>query len=158
MTTSRADVENFLAQHRLAMVGASRNPNDFSRAVLREMCQRGYDMVPVNPSTRELDGKLCFASVKEITPPVEGALLMTSPADTERVVRECAAAGIRRIWMHRGVGHGSVSPGAAEFCRQHDIRLVEGYCPLMFLPKTSWFHRAHGFVLKVSGHYPARAA
>jgi hypothetical protein len=81
---------------------------------------------------------------------------MTAPRDTDRVVRDCAEAGVHRVWMHRGGGQGAVSPEAANFCRQNGIRLIEGYCPLMFLAGTSFFHRVHGFLMKVLGGYPAR--
>jgi len=32
---------------------------------------------------------------------------------------------------------------------------VAGYCPYMFLPQTPFFHRFHGFLMKVTGAYPA---
>ena len=31
---------------------------------------------------------------------------MTPPAATDQVVRECADAGVKRVWMHRGAGRG----------------------------------------------------
>ncbi len=154
MTTTRADIDDFLAQPRLALVGVSRNPNDFSRGLFRELCERHYDMVPVNPFADEVEGKRCFARLQDVDPPVEGALLMTPPTETERAVRDCAQAGIRRVWMHRGGGQGSVSREAIQFCEQNDIRLVAGYCPYMFLPRTPFFHRAHRFILKFTGRYP----
>jgi len=40
MTTIR-DVQEFLAQRRIAMVGVSRNARDCSRALFREVCKRG---------------------------------------------------------------------------------------------------------------------
>lgn len=156
MPTTIADVREFLAQRRIALVGVSRNPKDFSRMLFREMCKRGYDMVPVNPAAGELERRRCFGRVQEIDPPAEGALVMTAPRDTERVVRDCAEAGVRRVWMHRGGGQGAVNKEAAEFCHKNDIRLVEGYCPFMFLPATSFIHRVHGFVLKLLCRYPAR--
>ena len=156
MPSTLVDVEDFLAQKRLAIVGLSRDPKNFSRAVFREMSSRGYDLVPVNPVATEIEGKRCFARVQEIDPPVEGALLMTAPRETEQVVRDCAEAGVRRVWMHRGGGQGAVSEAAADFCKQNDIRLVKGHCPFMFLPGTSFFHRAHRFLLKLGGRYPAK--
>ena len=157
MPTTLDDVRDFLAQRRVALVGLSRDPKDFSRLLFREMSQRGYDMVPVNPAARELEDRRCFASVQEIAPPVAGVLIMTAPRETDHVVRDCAQAGVRRVWMHRGGGQGAVSREAAEFCRQNGIRLVEGYCPLMFLPKVSFSHRVHGFILRLLGGYPSRA-
>jgi predicted CoA-binding protein len=158
MPTTLEDVREFLALRRIALVGLSRDPKDFSRMLFREMCQRGYDMVPVNPAAGELENRRCFHRIPEIDPPAEGALIMTAPEETDRVVRDCAEAGVQRVWMHRGGGQGAVSKDAADFCHQNGIRLVEGYCPFMFLTSTSFVHRLHGFVLKVLGRYPAHGA
>jgi predicted CoA-binding protein len=147
-------VQAFLGQKRFALIGVSRQPNDFSRAVWREFLSRGYDVAPVNPEAREIDGRPCFASVGEVTPAVEGALLMTSPAVTDKVVRECAAAGIRRIWLYRAVGTGAVTPGAVAFCEANGLSVVAGECPLMFLPGAAWFHRVHALVRRITRSYP----
>jgi len=154
MPTTLDEICEFLGQRRIALIGLSRDPKNFSRMLFRDMCARGYDMVPVNPATDELESRRCFSHVQEIDPPVEGALIMTAARDTERVVRDCAEAGVHRVWMHRGGGQGAVSKGAADLCRLEGIGLVEGYCPYMFLPTTSWFHRLHGYILKLLGRYP----
>lgn len=155
MPTTMAAIREFLAQGRIALIGVSRDPTDFSRMLFRDMCSQGYDMVPVNPAARELEGRRCFARVQDIDPPADAALVMTPPRETEDVVRDCAEAGIHRVWMHRGGGRGAVSQEAAEFCRTNGIALVEGYCPFMFLSSTPLIHRVHGFVLKILGRYPA---
>ena len=100
MTGERASqevIEDFLAQKRIAMAGISRDPANFSVKLFEELCRRGYDVVPVNPNTAEIEGRRCFACVQDIYPPVEGVLLMTSPEATETVVNDCAEAGIRRF-------------------------------------------------------------
>lgn len=155
MPSTRAEIRDFLGCRRIALVGVSRHRHDFSRHLLRELVRRGYEVAPVNPAAQEIDGHRCFARVQEIAPPVEGALLLTPPHLTEEVVRDCAAAGIGKVWMHRGGGRGSVSPAAVEFCRANGIAVVEGHCPLMFLRDTAFIHRVHGFVLRLTGGYPA---
>jgi predicted CoA-binding protein len=82
-------IEDFLAQKRIAMVGVSREPGSFSVTLFKELCRRGFNVVPVNPKTPELLGWRCFARVQDIQPPVEAALLMTSPKVTETVVHDC---------------------------------------------------------------------
>lgn len=154
MPTTMSDVRGFLALRRIAIIGASRDAKDFSRYLLQEMCKQGYDMIPVNPATKEVEGKPCFARVQDIQPPVEGALVMTAAGDTEQVVRDCAEAGIHYVWMHRSGGPGAVSREAVDFCHEQGIHLVEGHCPFMFLPCTEFFHRIHGFLLKLTGSYP----
>ena len=124
--TSLESIEDFLAQKRIAIVGMSREAKSMSEAVFKELSKRGYDVVPVNPNVQEVMGRKCFARVQDIQPPVEAALLMTSPAVTEAAVKDCVECGIKRIWMHRGVGQGSVSEKAIEVCRERGIRVVPG--------------------------------
>jgi uncharacterized protein len=118
-TVSLEIVDEFLAQKRIALVGISREPKDFSVTLFEELCRRGYDVVPVNPNTAEVLGRRCYARVQDIRPPVEAALLMTSPTVTDSVVKDCAEAGIRRVWMYRAAGKGAVSPEAVQFCREY---------------------------------------
>lgn len=150
-------IEDFLAQKRIALVGASRKSGSFSVPMFQELSRCGYDVVPVNPNIPEFQGHRCFARVQDIQPPVQAALLMTPPEVTDTVVRDCAEAGIPRVWMHRGVGQGTVSTQAVEFCRERGIRVVPGQCPLMFLPECGGIHRFHGFLRKLTGRYPKHA-
>src|SRR5438093_5684690 len=114
-------IDDFLRQKRLAFVSVSRNPKDFSRRLLDELRQRGYSVMAVNPNTNKVGDEPFFARVQDVVPPVDGALLMTSPEVTDQVVRDCAEAGISRIWMHQGVGKGAVSQAALDFCNERGI-------------------------------------
>jgi len=136
---------DFLRAHRIALVGLSRNPKDFTRGLARELLRRGYDVVPVNAaaSGSELEGCRTFAHVAEVTPPVEAALLFTAPATTEAVLRECADAGVRKVWLHRGAGHGAATPGALAFCAAHGLAAVHDLCPWMALPGARFPHTFH---------------
>ncbi|HUI40671.1 MAG TPA: CoA-binding protein [Terriglobia bacterium] len=154
---TRQNIDDFLAQRRLALVGVSRNPKDFSHTMFVELRRRGYDMVPVNPNATEVDGVQCFARLQEVAPPVDGALVMTPADQSEGVVRDCAQAGIGRVWLHRGAGTGAVSWEAVNFCREQGMSVVAGFCPYMFLPKAAFFHRAHTFFMKLGGSYPDHA-
>jgi predicted CoA-binding protein len=78
-----ATIRDFLAQKRIAVVGVSHDPKDFSRSLLRTLPERGYDAVAVNPHLNFVDDVRCFATLAEIKPPVDDALVMTSPAITD---------------------------------------------------------------------------
>ena len=152
--TPRGRIDDFLAQRRFAMIGVSRGPGDFSRALLREFLKRGYEVIPVHPQCSEMEGRPCAASIAAVSPPVASVLLMTPPSVTEVLVRDCAAAGVKRIWMYRAAGAGAVSERAVAFCSSAGIEVVPGECPMMFLPGASWFHRLHGFARRIRGTYP----
>ena len=155
--SSLETIEDFLGQKRMAMIGVSHEPGNFSVYLFRELCRRGYDVVPVNPHLPAVLGHRCFANVLDIEPPVGAALLMTSPEITETVVKDCAEAGIRRVWLYRAGGTGAVSEKAIAYCQERGIRVVPGECPLMFLPQGGPVHRLHGFLRKITGRYPKHA-
>ena len=158
MKTPLETIDAFLAAKRIAMVGISRDPADFSAKLFEEFCRHGYDMVPVNPNAGEIHGKQCFARLQDVQPPAEAAILMTSPEVTATVVHDCAEAGIDHVWMYRAGGKGAVNEQAIQFCGEHGIQVVAGECPFMFLPDTTGFHRLHGFLMKITGRYPRRSA
>jgi predicted CoA-binding protein len=109
----------------------------------------------VNPQAKEIDGRQCFARVTDVTPPVEAALLMTAaPEATDQAVRECNQVHIRNIWIYKSVNEGADHEHAVELCRQRGSAVVEGYCPLMFLPHPVLVHRLHRLLMKVVGSYP----
>jgi predicted CoA-binding protein len=151
---SLEDIQDFLAQKRIAVVGVGRNPKDFNHKLFLSFRELGYDAVPVNPHAKEMEGAPCFSSVQEIQPPVDAALVMTPPATTDTIAKDCVDAGVKRIWMYRATGQGAVSRAAVEFCRKNGMRVVDGRCPYMFLPNTPWFHKLHGFLVKITGNYP----
>jgi predicted CoA-binding protein len=155
-TTAMDKAREFLALKRMALVGISRNEKDFSRGIYRELVRRGYDVVPVNPALAEVEGRPCRARIQDVRPPPEVALLLTSPERTEQVVRDCLEAGVRRVWMHRGVGPGAVSPKAVAFCEANGIEVAAGVCPFMALPGSAWPHRLHGFFRRRALRHEAR--
>jgi len=158
MTTLAVRANDFLAERRIALVGVSRDPRDLSRSLFRELRGRGYEVVPVHPELDSVEGVPCARRVQDVRPPVGGALLMTPPAATDTVVRDCAEAGVRHVWMHRGAGRGAVSEAAVGWCREHDIEVVDGACPFMFRPGAGFVHRTHGFLAKLFRRHPAQRA
>lgn len=149
------DITKFLECKRVAVVGVSRQPQHFSRTVWREFLSKGYEAIPVNREAGEIAGHQCFARVAEIAPAVEAALLMTGSAEaTDQAMQECCEARVRNVWIYKSVNDGERHERAVEFCRLHGSRVVEGYCPMMFLPQAGMVHRFHRAILKISGSYP----
>jgi predicted CoA-binding protein len=151
-------IKTFLATGRLAIAGVSRNSSDFSRLLFREFLRRGYDVVPVHPGGGEIEGRTCSPRLQEVIPPVDAVLLMTSPTVTDQVARDCAEAGVKRVWMYRASGAGAVSSQAVDYCESHGIDVIAGECPMMFFADTGFVHQLHGFVRKITGRYPRLSA
>jgi predicted CoA-binding protein len=147
--TTRAAVEQFLAQGHLGLVGASRSGKRFGNYALRELTRKGYRVSVVHPEVSEIDGVRCYASVAELPDDVGGLVIVVPPEQTEMLVAEAAAAGVRNVWMQQG----SESPRAVELCREHGINEVHGECILMYA-RPSGFHRVHRWLWGLVGKLP----
>lgn len=71
-TRQRATIDEFLSHPRLALVGYSTHDKDFSHTVAKELGDKGFDVVPVNPNASEIGGKPVYPRVQDIQPPVDG--------------------------------------------------------------------------------------
>jgi predicted CoA-binding protein len=145
---------DFLASKRVAVTGVSRNQKGGhgSNAVYRRLRDRGYEVFAVNPNADEVEGDRCYAALSSIPGGVDGVVIGTRPERAEATMRECADLGIKRVWMHRGPGAGSVSPTATDYGRQHGITVIDGGCPCMFEPTADFGHRVMRIVF--AGHVP----
>jgi predicted CoA-binding protein len=141
----------FLAQPRLALVGASDDPKSITRPIADALRASGTEVVPVNPAHATVGGATCFASIADVAEPVDGAIVVTNRRDAAGAVRSCIAAGVPRIWLFQGIGGSSVSDEAVELCRASGVTVVEGACPLMFFEPVGWAHRVHRTVRRHRG-------
>lgn len=147
-------IHDFLDQKRIALVGLSRNPNDFTRKLSGDLIKRNYDVIPVNPFTNEIDGRKCFSSVEQISPAPESAIIFTTSVPVHNLVSDCIDAGIKHIWVYNGKDAGQTSMEFFDSDKEKDINLITGHCPYMFMEDSGFFHKFHGFILKVTGAYP----
>jgi len=148
--TSQRSVDEFLAQRKLAVVGVSRSGRGFGHIAWKALLNRGYEALPVNPNVDTIDGRRCYHSLAELPPDVGAALLVVPPAESERVVREAADAGIRHIWMQQG----AESAAAVEMCHSLGVDAVAGECILMFVSGTSFPHNFHHWIWGALGKLP----
>ena len=160
MKTSGLDlkVRDFLAQKRIAVAGVSRDDSGHPAAnlIYRKLKKTGHEVVPVNPHMQAFDGDRCYPDLRSIPGGIDGVVIVTRPDATERIVRDCSDAGVRRVWMHQGLGKGtSVSAAAVDYCRQNDISVIAGACPMMYGPGVDLGHTCMRWVLKLTGGLPA---
>ena len=155
--TVDAKVDDFLAQRRIAVAGVSRDNSHHpaSNLIYRRLKSTGHDVFAVNPHMQTFDGDRCYPDVQSIPGGVDGVVVVTRPETTARIVRDCNDAGIRRVWMHQSISKGSsVSPEAVEYCRQHDISVIAGACPMMYGAGVDVGHACMRWMLRLTGGLP----
>ena len=159
MLSVKEAAAEFLAQKRVAVTGVSRNPEGHgSNAVYQRLRDRGYQVFAVNPNADEVEGDKCFHDLRSIPGGVGAVVIGTRPDRADATIRECSELGIKHVWMHRAFGGGSVSSTAADWGRQHGIRVIDGGCPLMFGPTADPGHKVMRLVLTLTGAVPRRVS
>lgn len=148
----RTAANSFLNEKRVAIVGVSRSPAETANAIYTKFKENGYTVFPVNPATDEVEGVKCYASVKDIPGGVGAAVLVTTPAVSAQVAQDCVEAGVNWVWMHKSFGD-SVSDEGTRLLREHDIGVIPGACPMMFLDPDG-FHKAFCWMLQLVGRVP----
>lgn len=155
--TIKKQAEEFLAHKRIAVVGVSREQGT-GNGIFTSLRDRGYKVYPVNPNTTKVMGETCYPDLKSIPDGVDAAVIVTRPEVTEKVVRDCADAGVSHVWMHYnaliGAGKSSISNDAVNYCREHDINVIAGGCPLMFGEGADVVHKCMRWILGVTGGLP----
>ncbi len=147
---TQASIDRFFACKTLAVVGVSGKRRGFGYTVYKDLSTKGYRVYPVNPATKQIDGKTCYPNIQSLPEKVDGVVLVVPPLRTEQVVRDIAAAGIGRVWMQQG----AESPDSIRYCEEHGIDVVHGQCVMMFAKPAALPHRMHRWVRKVTGSLP----
>ena len=155
--TLETKINDFLAQKRIAIAGVSRNKHNHpaGNLIFQRLKSTGHEVIPVNPNMQTFEGSRCYPNLKSIPGGVDGVVIITRPETTARIVRECADAGVRRVWMHSSTAKGSsVSSDAVEFCLKHNISVIAGACPMMYGPGVDFGHTCLRLMLKLTGGLP----
>jgi len=113
-------VKEFMAQKRFAVVGATDNTEKYGYRIFKNLKDRGYEVYPVNPRVKEVEGVKCYPRLADIPVKVDVVDFIVPPAVTESIVRECKDLGLTRIWLQPG----AESETAIAFCRENRLKVV----------------------------------
>ncbi len=153
-TTLRAAAEEFLAQQRIAVAGVSRDAHQPANLIYRRLRDTGHRVFAINPHATEVEGDVCYPSVAAVPEDLDGVVVVTTPEVAQETVEACAAAGVPRVWLHRGLGPGSSSEEAVSFCHEHGIDVIPGGCPNMFGATADAGHACMCAVLQLVHRIP----
>ena len=88
----------------IAVVGMSRDPVKAAHFVPKYMIERGYNIIPVNPSANEILGKRTYAKVSDIKPQVDIIDVFRPSEDVYSVVEDSVKKpSVKVIWLQEGI-------------------------------------------------------
>jgi len=99
-----AGLRRILAQTRtIAVVGLSANWYRPSNFAAKYMQDKGYRVIPVNPTYTEVLGQRCYPNLTAIGGPVDVVDCFRKSQDIVPIAREAVAIGAKVLWMQLGV-------------------------------------------------------
>ena len=88
----------------IAVVGMSRDPVKAAHFVPKYMIERGYNIIPVNPSANEILGKRTYAKVSDIKSQVDIIDVFRPSEDVYSVVEDSVKKpSVKVIWLQEGI-------------------------------------------------------
>ena len=112
---------------RIAVIGASSKRHRASNGVLRFLLRAGYDVVPVHPNEKVVEGLTCYRTLGDAvaaTGPVDIVDVFRRPEFCPGHAREAVAVGARCLWLQLGI----VSAEAARIARAGGVEVVMDRC------------------------------
>ena len=103
--TLEADMRRLLeGARRIAVLGASPNPDRDSHRIFVYLRGAGYDAIPVRPATKEVAGVPAVATLAAAGK-VDLVNVFRAPEHLPGIMDECIALGVPAIWTQFGVVH-----------------------------------------------------
>lgn len=109
---------------RIAVVGASDDPERPSNEVFRVLHDAGYDVIPVNPGVDEVWGVPAVGALADVDGPIDIVDVFRRPEHAPDVAREAVDAGAGTLWLQDGI----TSPEARRIAMDHGLGYVEDVC------------------------------
>ena len=86
----------------VAVVGASSDRRKFGNKAVRAFARQGYDVKPVHPTEKTIEGLAAFRSVADVPGPIDRVSLYVPPEIGIRLLDAIAAKRPREFWVNPG--------------------------------------------------------
>ncbi len=143
--TSIHQIEKFLADRKVAVVGASANKDKLGNSVIKELSNKGYTVYPVNPKGGEILGHKVYTSIAELPDDVNSIYILLNKSKVQELVNTCIKYNKRNIWVFQKM--------QIELAEPSLFNLICGHCIIMYI-NPSGMHNVHKFFLKLFNKYP----
>lgn len=108
----------------IAVVGASPDPDRAGNYIPAYLKQRGYRIIPVNPTCDEVLGIKCYDSLDDIPEPVDCVEVFRRPEHTPEIARQAVAIGAKALWLQIGI----INDEAKRIAEQAGLLFVQDEC------------------------------
>jgi predicted CoA-binding protein len=120
-------------KEKVAILGASHNPERYAYKAFKMLQEYGHDPVPVNPGQAQIEGKKVFPTLGAIDFPVDTLTMYVGPAISSKLEKDILALKPKRVIFNPG----SENPDLEKKLEEKGVQVIEA-CTLVML-RTNQF-------------------
>lgn len=120
------EIREILSLKRIAVIGMSKHVNKAAHYVPKYLYENGYDVTPINPTTDEILGKKCYASVSDMASEIDIIDVFRPSGQILSLIQEVIQKKPKVIWFQEGIHN----PDAEEMAKKVGIKVVFNRCML----------------------------
>ena len=130
------DISPIFEATSVALIGASEREGSLGTVVLKNLVDAGFEgtIYPVNPKHDTVQGRKCFASLRDIEEPVELAVIVTPAQAVPDVLDDCGARNVPAAvilsagFREAGEDGRALEQAVLDKARRHRIRFIGPNC------------------------------
>jgi predicted CoA-binding protein len=140
-------IEDFIQCKKIAVAGVSRSGKKFGNMACKELKGKGYEVFPIHPQAKEIDGLTCHPNLKSVEGKVEGLLISVHPQKVIPVLEEASEIGLKHIWLQQGAWSKEVQSAIDRL----QLPVVTKKCIMMYAPPVTSVHKFHRVINRFFG-------
>ncbi len=150
MKVTKDQIDSFLNGNKIAIAGVSRSPKKFGYQVYKELMDKNFPVLAINPNADTINGETCYKSVSELPADVDSILIVTPKHQTDAVLHKAIKKGIKNIWVQQM----SDTEQTLNIAEEYQREIIFGKCVFMFAEPVKGFHKFHKTLIKLFGGLP----
>ena len=119
-------IRKFYSLKNIAVVGMSKYPEKAAHYVPKYLADKGYNIIPVNPTADEIMGKKCYHEINEVNESIDIVDVFRPSDQVMPVVEAAIKKKPKVIWLQEGIHNQE----AEELARNAGIEVVFNRCML----------------------------
>jgi predicted CoA-binding protein len=122
---SHSEIKGFYKLKDIAVVGVSKNEEKPSHFVPKYLVERGYNVIPINPTVTEVFGKKSYPSIADVPEKIDIVDVFRRSEDVPPVIDDAIRKnGIKLVWMQTGI----YNEEAEKKAKENGIDVVYNRC------------------------------
>ena len=86
----------------IALIGASNDKNKYGNKIYKNLRNKGYHVIPINPKEKSIEGDKAYSSIEEMEKLPAIANFVVPPHIAMKIAQNITKLGIKHLWFQPG--------------------------------------------------------